>query len=201
MPTIVDMRPPANTFRHATLIVIWMVVCLVGLGGCKSNLVKETCTDRPVWTTVVAKDCYTETVNQQTHTVYELTLIADGRDNQFKLRVDKSTYDRAFINNKSNRLSFNLNRSDYGTGWEPLIYKEEDYLRLGTSYLDHNTWLIAAPYDTMENNIRIEIFSKAEEDRKRRLEDPIVFRATKIGIVIVSMWGEEASDSMFDKYR
>lgn len=62
MPTIVDMRPPANTFRHATLIVIWMVVCLVGLGGCKSNLVKETCTDRPVWTTVVAKDCYTETV-------------------------------------------------------------------------------------------------------------------------------------------
>lgn len=80
-------------------------------------------------------------------------------------------------------------------------YKEEDYLHLGTSYLDHNTWLIAAPYDTMENNIRIEIFSKAEEDRKRRLEDPIVFRATKVGIVIVSMWGEEASDSMFDKYR
>lgn len=50
-------------------------------------------------------------------------------------------------------------------------------------------------YDTMENSI--EIFSKAEEDRKRRLEDPIVFRATKVGIV--SMWG--ASDSMFDKYR
>lgn len=117
MPTIVDMRPPANTFRHATLIVIWLVVCLVGLGGCKSNLVKETCIDKPVWTTVVAKDCYTETVNQQTHTVYELTLIADGRDNQFKLRVDKPTYDRAFINNKPNRLSFNLNRSDYGTGW------------------------------------------------------------------------------------
>lgn len=121
MPTIVDMRPPANTFRHATLIVIWLVVCLVGLGGCKSNLVKETCIDKPVWTTVVAKDCYTETVNQQTHTVYELTLIADGRDNQFKLRVDKPTYDRAFINNKPNKLSFNLNRSDYGTGWEPLI--------------------------------------------------------------------------------
>lgn len=66
---------------------------------------------------------------------------------------------------------------------------------------NHSAWLIAAPYDTMENNIRIEIFSKAEEDRKRRLEDPIVFRATKVGIVIVSMWGEEASDSMFDKYR
>lgn len=32
MPTIVDMRPPTNTFRHATLIVIWLVVCLVGLG-------------------------------------------------------------------------------------------------------------------------------------------------------------------------
>lgn len=121
MPTIVDLRPPTNTPRHVTSIVIWLVVCLVGLGGCKSNLVKETCTDRPVWTTVVAKDCYTKTINQQTHTVYELTLIADGRDNQFKLRVDKPTYDRAFINNKPNRLNFNLNRSDYGTGWEPLI--------------------------------------------------------------------------------
>lgn len=137
MPTIVDMRPSTNTFRHATLIVIWLVVCLVGLGGCKSNLVKETCIDR----------------------------------------------------------GYQYMRSIGGS------YKEEDYLHLGTSYLDHNTWLIAAPYDTMENNIRIEIFSKAEEDRKRRLEDPIVFRATKIGIVIVSMWGEEASDSMFDKYR
>lgn len=48
MPTIVDMRPSANTFRHATLIVIWLVVCLVGLEGCKSNLVKETCIDKPV---------------------------------------------------------------------------------------------------------------------------------------------------------
>lgn len=56
MPTIVDMRPPANTFRHVTSIVIWLVVCLVGLGGCKSNLVKETCTDRPVWTTVVLEE-------------------------------------------------------------------------------------------------------------------------------------------------
>lgn len=72
----------SELLENATLIVIWLVVCLVGLGGCKSNLVKETCIDKPVWTTVVAKDCYTETVNQQTHTVYELTLIADGRDNQ-----------------------------------------------------------------------------------------------------------------------
>lgn len=39
----------------------------------------------------------------------------------------------------------------------------------------------------------------SSKERKRRIEDPIVFRATKIGIV--SMWGEEASDSMFDKYR
>lgn len=53
-------------------------------------------------------------------------------------------------------------------------YKEEDYLHLGTSYLDHNTWLIAAPYDTMENNIRIEIFSKAEEDRKRSIDKHVI---------------------------
>lgn len=80
-------------------------------------------------------------------------------------------------------------------------YNYEDYLRLDWASLDNSSWLIAAPYDTMKDNITIEIFSKAEEDRKRRLEDPIIFRATKIGIVIVSMWGEEATDSIFDKYR
>lgn len=31
MPTIVDMRPPTNTFRHATLIVIWLVAALIAM--------------------------------------------------------------------------------------------------------------------------------------------------------------------------
>lgn len=91
-------------------------------------------------------------------------------------------------------------------GWQYMrstggSYDYENYLSLSCSFIDRQSWSIAAPYDTMKDNIRIEIFSKAEEDRKRRLEDPIIFRATKIGIVIVSMWGEEASDSIFDKYR
>ena len=108
MPTIVDLRPPTNTPRHVTSIVIWLVVCLVGLGGCKSNLVKETCIDKPVWTTVVAKDCYTETVNQQTHTVYELTLIADGREKKHQTACSINT-DKHVIHH----LNVSRCRNDY----------------------------------------------------------------------------------------
>lgn len=35
MPTIVDMRPSANTFRHATLIVIWLDVVIGNRGRLK----------------------------------------------------------------------------------------------------------------------------------------------------------------------
>lgn len=47
----------------------------------------------------------------------------------------------------------------------------------------------------------IEVFSSRAERRKRIIEDPIVFKASAIGAVIVSMWGEEADSSIFDKYR
>lgn len=124
-----------------------------------------------------------------------------AEDNGGKLSIASAAVLIAEASNALNSLNLNYVSWVEAVRIDSRMSKEEDYLHLGTSYLDHNTWLIAAPYDTMENNIRIEIFSKAEEDRKRRLEDPIVFRATKVGIVIVSMWGEEASDSMFDKYR
>lgn len=39
------------------------------------------------------------------------------------------------------------------------------------------------------------------EMKKRIIEDPIIFKASKIGAVIVTMWDKEAEDSMFDKYR
>lgn len=121
MPTIIDLRPLTNAARHITLIVVYVVMCIIGVAGCHSDLSEETCSDKPTWTTVLGKNTYRETINSQEHTVYELTLRADGRTNDFKLRVDKPTYDRAFVNNKPNRLNFNLNRSDYGSGWEPLF--------------------------------------------------------------------------------
>ena len=121
MPTIVDLRPSTNAARHITLIVIYLLICIAGVAGCRSDISQDTCIEKPVWTTVLGKDTYRETINSQERTVYELTLRADGRTNDFKLRVDKPTYDRAFVNNKPNRLSFKLNRSDYGSGWEPLF--------------------------------------------------------------------------------
>lgn len=121
MPTIVDLRPPTNAFKHITLIVVYLILCIIGVAGCHSDLSKETCSNKPIWTTVLGKDTYREISNNREYTVYELTLRADGRTNNFKLRVDKPTYDKAFVNNKPNRLNFNLNRSDYGSGWEPLL--------------------------------------------------------------------------------
>lgn len=63
--------------------------------------------------------------------------------------------------------------------------------------LMRNEWIIAAPVDTMTNNTTIELYSEYSEMKKRIIEDPIIFKASKIGAVIVTMW----DDSMFDKYR
>lgn len=57
------------------------------------------------------------------------------------------------------------------------------------------------PVDTMTNNTTIELYSEYSEMKKRIIEDPIIFKASKIGAVIVTMWDKEAEDSMFDKYR
>lgn len=67
--------------------------------------------------------------------------------------------------------------------------------------LMRNEWIIAAPVDTMTNNTTIELYSEYSEMKKRIIEDPIIFKASKIGAVIVTMWDKEAEDSMFDKYR
>lgn len=69
--------------------------------------------------------------------------------------------------------------------------------------------LVAAEYvrryhakvDTMTNNTTIELYSEYSEMKKRIIEDPIIFKASEIGAVIVTMWDKEAEDSMFDKYR
>lgn len=76
------------------------------------------------------------------------------------------------------------------------------YLRRATyDTLMRNEWIIAAPVDTMTNNTTIELYSEYSEMKKRIIEDPIIFKASKIGAVIVTMWDKEAEDSMFDKYR
>lgn len=73
-------------------------------------------------------------------------------------------------------------------------------VRAEYSTLMRNEWIIAAPVDTMTNTT-IELYSEYSEMKKRIIEDPIIFKASEIGAVIVTMWDKEAEDSMFDKYR
>lgn len=77
----------------------------------------------------------------------------------------------------------------------------EDSVSFNSYTLNDNDWCIAAPYDTMTDNITIRMYSGKEEARKRQLEDPIVFKANEIGAIIATMWDTEATDSIFDKYR
>lgn len=81
------------------------------------------------------------------------------------------------------------------------IEDADRHLRIETSMLSGDDWLIAAPVQDVPENTVIRFFSSKAEERKRILEDPIVFKASKIGAVIVSMWGEEANSEIFDKYR
>lgn len=77
----------------------------------------------------------------------------------------------------------------------------EDSVSFSSYTLNDSDWCIAAPYDTMTDNITIRMYSGKEEARKRQLEDPIVFKANEIGAIIATMWDTEATDSIFDKYR
>lgn len=74
-------------------------------------------------------------------------------------------------------------------------------IAVSTHVLNDDDWLIAAPVADLPENTTIEYFSGRAEERKRIAEDPIVFKASSIGAIIVSMWGEEANSSIFDKYR
>ena len=62
-------------------------------------------------------------------------------------------------------------------------------------------WYIAAPVVDMPDNVTIRVHSKIELDKQRRVEDPIVFKANQIGVIIVTMWDKEADDEIFDKYK
>lgn len=91
-------------------------------------------------------------------------------------------------------------------GWDymrAIGHKEyEDSLVFRSNrYVSGKDWFIAAPVEDIPENVHIELYSKVAEDRRRLLEDPIVFKITPAGVVIVSMWGEEAKAEIFDKYR
>lgn len=53
-----------------------------------------------------------------------------------------------------------------------------------------------APVDTMTNNTTIELYSEYSEMKKRIIEDPIIFKASKIGAVIVTYGSITQEDGM-----
>lgn len=113
------------------------------------------------------------------------------------------------------RLNSDLDKSVVNAAFEyfsrfPLITQDRSGVLRAGVHVSHNVssyglnsedWLIAAPVADLPKNITIELYSKKAEDRRRIAQDPIVFKASRIGAVIVSMWGEEANSSIFDKYR
>lgn len=82
-----------------------------------------------------------------------------------------------------------------------VVHENYDSFRITYGKIYNDEWLIAAPVEDLPKNTIIEYFSGRVEERRRIAEDPIVFKASAIGAVIVSMWGEEADSSIFDKYR
>lgn len=113
------------------------------------------------------------------------------------------------------RLNSDLDKSVVNAAFEyfsrfPLITPDRRGVLRSGIYVGHHAeayslnskdWLVAAPVADLPKNITIELYSKKAEDRRRIAQDPIVFKASRIGAVIVSMWGEEANSSIFDKYR
>ena len=62
-------------------------------------------------------------------------------------------------------------------------------------------WFIAAPISDLPNNVKIRITTQAEIDERKRVEDPIIFKATEFGVIIATMWDKEANDEIFEKYK
>lgn len=70
------------------------------------------------------------------------------------------------------------------------------------SYLSmKEDWFIAAPISDLPNNVKIRITTQAEIDERKRVEDPIIFKATEFGVIIATMWDKEANDEIFEKYK
>lgn len=67
--------------------------------------------------------------------------------------------------------------------------------------LSKSSWLIAAPIDDLKDNIEISIENNIKVDDTKLIEDPIVFKANKLGVIIVTMWDKESNDEIFNNYR
>lgn len=137
----------------------------------------------------------------------ELRKIRNINNMQWVPRIDiDSDMPKSIVNEIVEYFSrFPFVVDDISSGWQYMRAighpEVEDSVSFSPLTLNDSDWCIAAPYDTMTDNITIRMYSGKEEARKRQLEDPIVFKANEIGAIITTMWDTEAKDSIFDKYR
>lgn len=71
-------------------------------------------------------------------------------------------------------------------------YKDDDLIFFKGRLVDSDTMLIACPSDQLEEQ-SIKITQKEV--------DPIVFQYSPYGVVIYSIWGNEAEDKVFEEYK
>ena len=71
-------------------------------------------------------------------------------------------------------------------------YEYETLFRVKGNLIDKNTLFIACPPEQLkEQSLKI----------TKKAVDPIVFQYSQYGIVIHSIWGEEAEDKVFEEYK
>lgn len=75
------------------------------------------------------------------------------------------------------------------------------HYRVNTSGMDKKSWIIVAPSHEIQDNVVIEIEQNSDFSIKPKVEDPLLCKFTKYGVVIFSAWGEEANADIYQKFK
>lgn len=67
--------------------------------------------------------------------------------------------------------------------------------------LKESDWVIIAPSKDLKDNIRIMLYASSKHKEKDLVDDPLACKITDFGLVSFTSWGEEANNSIFDKYK
>ena len=67
--------------------------------------------------------------------------------------------------------------------------------------LEESDWVIIAPSKDLKDNIRVMLYASSKHKEKDLVDDPLACKITDFGLVSFTSWGEEANNSIFDKYK
>lgn len=82
---------------------------------------------------------------------------------------------------------------------------EDSYIsylhNMNTVNLNKSDWVIIAPSKDIKENIKIRVYASSKYKEKDLVDDPLACKITDFGLVSFTSWGEEANNSIFDKYK